>query len=305
MAMSNPSWSSAINNHRRAVIALLITAALWSSSGLFIKIIPWSAVAISGLRSAIAAIMFAYLLRPKTLRFSRLQWATAIWFTGSQLSFFIGTKLAPAANVVFLNHTAPLYVIPLGIWLLGERPKPADVLSMLVIFAGMLLFFSDGFSSARLVGNLWGALSGVLMAGMIVGMRMQKAVNPADSIFLSHLLGSVVGLPFVFQQTWTLPTFAGIAFLGVMQIGLSFILYSAAIKHVEALEATIITTLEPILNPILVFWVLSEVPSPLALVGAVLVIAGVFTRACISSQGDGRFALRKEKNGSRPPNWNR
>ncbi|ETX08735.1 DMT family transporter [Candidatus Entotheonella palauensis] len=284
MTVSIPALSSAIHNHRRAVAALLLAAALWSSSGLFIKIIPWSAVAISGARSAIAALLFACWLRPSTLRFSRLQWATAICFTGAQLSFFIGTKIAPAANVVFLNHTAPLYVIPLGLWLLGERPKRADGLSMLVIFAGMLLFFSDGFSSARLVGNLWGALSGVMMAGMIVGMRMQKAANPVESIFLSHLLGSIVGLPFALQETWTLPTVTGVAFLGVVQIGLSFILYSAAIKHVEALEATILTMLEPILNPLLVFWVLSEVPSGLALLGAVLVIAGVLTRACIGSR---------------------
>lgn len=286
--MSTPALSSAIHNHRRAVIALLLAAALWSSSGLFIKIIPWSAVAISGLRSAIAALLFAYWLRPKTLKFSRLQWGTAICFTGAQLSFFIGTKLAPAANVVFLNHTAPLYVIPLGLWLLGERPKRADWLAMAVIFSGMLLFFSDGLSSARLVGNLWGALSGVLMAGMIVGMRMQKAANPVESILLSHLLGSIVGLPFALQETWTISAMAGIAFLGVIQIGLSFILYSAAIKQVEALEATIITMLEPILNPLLVFWVLSEVPGQLALSGAVLVIAGVLTRACISAWQDDR-----------------
>lgn len=282
--MATPDLSSTIHNHRRAVVALLLAAALWSSSGLFIKMIPWSAVAISGMRSTIAALMFASWLRPLTFKFSRIQWATAICFTGAQLSFFIGTKIAPAANVVFLNHTAPLYVIPLGIWLLGERPKRADGLAMLVIFAGMLLFFSDGFSSDRVVGNLWGALSGILMAGMVVGMRLQKAANPIESIFLSHLLGSLIGLPFALQETWTLSAMSGVAFLGIFQIGLSFMLYSAAIKQVEALEATILTMLEPILNPLLVFWMLREVPGQQALIGAMLVLAGVLSRAGMSSR---------------------
>lgn len=275
----------AIKTRKQAVLTMMLTAVLWSSSGLFVKIIPWQAMAIWGLRGLVATVALSLWLKPWERgggwRFSRLQWVTAFCFMGAQLFFFFGNKLAPVSNVIFLQYTAPLYVIPLGIWFLDERPKKVDWLVMAIIFAGLLMFLWDGFQLELdgFIGNVWAAASGVSLAGMAVGMRLQKDGNPAESILLGHAMAAVIGVPFALQEQWTGMALTAILYMGVFQIGLSFVLYSAAIKHLEALETTLITMLEPISASLLVFAVLGEVPGRWALVGAGLVVVGTLIRA--------------------------
>ena len=155
---------------------------------------------------------------------------------------------------------------------------------MLVIFAGMLLFFGDELSFKGLYGNLLAVLSGMLMAVMILCMRRQKAGVPGNTILLGNILGALIGMPFLFQESISLSSLGIISYLGIFQIGLSFVFYSIAIKHVKALESTLILTMEPILNPVWVFLAIGETPAGLAMVGGVLVLGAVAARAMISAR---------------------
>jgi drug/metabolite transporter (DMT)-like permease len=182
-----------------------------------------------------------------------------------------------------LTYTSPLYLIGLSYWFLGERPKRADWGAMVAIFAGMILFLGDdlGFDSVR--GNLFGILCGLSMAVLTLCMRGQKSGAPANTILLGNLLGGLIGLPFLLSEQFTLADTSIIIYLGLFQMGLSFVYYSIAIRHVPAVESMLILTLEPILSPIWVFLILGEMPGPLALVGAILVIGAVIVRAWIST----------------------
>ena len=135
-----------------------------------------------------------------------------------------------------------------------------------------------------MAGNFLAILSGMFFSVVFLIMRSQRDNNPANMIFIGNIIGLLVGLPFLFQESFTLPNLGIILYLGVFQIGLSFVLYSIAAKHVRALEANLILTLEPILNPIWVFLVLGEKPGPLALVGSALVIGAVTYRAIVSAR---------------------
>lgn len=268
---------------RNAVVMLLITAILWSSSGLFIKLIEWGPLAILGGRSLVATTLFLIFLRQLPLRWTRLQIVGALAYVGTQLTFVWGTKLTAAANVIFLQYTAPLYIGLFGYWFLKERPKRADWASLGVIFCGMLLFFGDNFSFDSLLGNLMGVIAGVTMAIMVLCLRAQKHGNPAQTILLGNMLGAVIGLPFLVQESFIITSVSIVLYLGLFQIGLSLLIYTAAIKHIPALETTLIVTLEPILNPVWVFLVLGELPGLLATVGAVLVLSAIIFRALISA----------------------
>lgn len=271
---------------RQAILLLLLTGSLWSSSGLFIKLSSWGPLAILSSRSLIAALVLLLYLRSLPLRWSRWQIVGAVAYVAMQIFFISSTKLTTAANAIFLQFAAPLYLVILGFWFLGERPQRADWLSMPVIFAGMLLFFGDDLSLAGLWGNVFGILGGVMMAVMIMCLRRQKMGNPAQTVLLGNLLAGLVGLPFLLRETFT-PTDVGlILYLGIFQLGLPFILYAIVIKHTPALEATLIVSIEPILNPIWVFLALGEVPGPLAFVGAVIVLGAVLTRAVISARSE-------------------
>lgn len=273
-----------VSLRRRAIWMLLLTAFLWSSSGLFVKLLSWGPLAIWGVRSLVATAVFWFYFRPQKLRWTWLQLVGALGYMGAQLFFIMGNKIAPTANIIFLSYTAPVYIILLGYWVLGERPLRGDWLTMPLIFAGMLLFFGDDLSFTAFRGNLFGVLSGVSLSVMVLSMRRQKAETPGHTILLGNILGALIGLPFAFGEPITPVSLGIILYLGVFQIGLSFILYSIAIKQLEALESTLLLTLEPILSPLWVFWVLGEIPGPLAMAGAVVVLLAVVLRAVLSAK---------------------
>ena len=269
---------------RQAIFFLVLTALLWSSSGLLIKIMGWQALSILSARSMIAIVVFWVYLRHLKFRWTHLQVAGAIGYAGAQMLFIMATKLTTAANAIFLQYTSPIYIILLGYWWLGERPQPADWISLFVIFAGLLLFFGDHLSFNGFSGNVLAALSGVAMAVMVLCMRRQKDGVPAHTVLLGNILSALIGLPFLLQEVWTLSSLGIVSYLGTFQIGLSFVFYSIAIKHVPALESTLILSIEPILNPLWVFLVIGEAPGRVALIGSMLVFGAVTARAMISAR---------------------
>ena len=132
-----------INSRPRAIVVLAVMAVVWSTSGLGIKVLDWGPMSILGSRSALAAVvMLLYLGRPQ-FTFSRWQIIGAIAFVCTQLFFIAATQLTTAANAIFLQFTAPIYVAMLAAWFLGERPKWIDWVAMVLIFVGMGFFFGD------------------------------------------------------------------------------------------------------------------------------------------------------------------
>ncbi len=271
----------------KAILFLFLSAILWSSGGLFIKMISWNPVAIAGLRSFIAMmVILAYVRRPRfTWAFPQIGGAVA--YATTVTLFVVATKLTTAANAILLQYTAPVYVAFLGAWFLGERTRYFDWLTISVVIGGMVLFFFDRLFPGRLLGNLIAIVSGVSFAFFVLFMRMQKNESPAESVLLGNLLAGLVSLPFVFGSMPSGPTWLGVLFLGVVQLGLSYVLYSKAIRHVTALEAILIPSIEPILNPIWVFLVLGERPGKWALVGGSIVLVSVTFRSLIALRSKG------------------
>ena len=273
-----------LSERRKAILYLVITAILWSSSGLFVKILDWQPVAILAGRSFFAAIVFLIYLRRLPTRFGLWQLLAAGMFILTQFLFITSTKLTTAANSIFLQYTAPIYVVLLGYWFLGEKPSRTDWLAMLVIFAGLTLFFADKLSPEGFYGNLLAILSGITSAIMMVSFRAQKDGNPAESNLIAFLVTATFGLPFVLKETWTVNSVLILAFLGVFQIGFAFIFFTKGIKHIPALEANLIGTLEPVLNPIWVFLFYGESMGRFALVGGLVVLGGVILSAVGSAK---------------------
>ena len=263
---------------------LILTAALWSTSGLWIKVISWSPLAILSGRSFVALFVFWAYLRQPNFRVTKLQLFGSICYVLTQLTFVWATKLTTAANAIFLQYASPIYVVILGYWFLKERPHKTDWIAMGAIFSGLFLFFGDKLSFDGFTGNLLAISSGMFFSVVMLIMRRQRDNNPANIIFIGNIIGFLVGLPFIFKESFNIPNISIILYLGIFQMGVSFVLYSIAVKHVRALESNLILTLEPILNPVWVFLVLGEKPGPSALAGSVLVIGAVAYRAFVSTQ---------------------
>ncbi len=279
-----------LSERRKAILYLALAAILWSTSGLFVKILDWQPISILAGRSLFASIVFLIYLRRIPTRFNRWQLLAAGMFILTQFLFVTSTKMTTAANAIFLQYTAPIYVVLLAFWLLREKPARTDWVSMLIIFIGLTLFFADKLSMDGLYGNLLAILSGVTSAVMMVAFRAQKNGNPAESNLIAFLLTATLGFPFVLKETWTITNWSILAFLGVFQIGLAFIFFTQGIKHIPALEANLIGTLEPVLNPIWVFLFYGESMGAFALIGGLVVLSGV----TLSAIGSARAAKESE-----------
>lgn len=268
-----------MSTRTKAILMLLISSVLWSSGGVLIKLVDWNPLAISGVRSLIAAAVLALFMKPPRLGWTRAEIWGALAYALTVLLFVAATKWTTAANAIFLQYTAPVYVALLSSWFLGERPRLRDWLCIAAILFGLGLFFIDGLTTGNWLGNGIALLSGMTMALMIVLMRHERNETPLRAIFLGNLIAAGIGTPFAIGITVTTGSVIGILLLGVFQLGLPYLLYSKAIKKVTALEASIIPAIEPVLNPLWVLLLVGEVPRPVALIGGGIVVGAAVVRS--------------------------
>ncbi len=265
-------------DRKKAILYLAAAAVLWSTGGLFIKLIDWNPMAIAGARSGIAAIiMLIYLRRPVKV-FEKTKLIGAFTYAAVVILFVVANKLTTSANAILLQYTAPIWVIVFSKFFLKEKSEKRDIVSIIIVMAGMILFFVGDLKSGNLIGNIIAVLSGVAMAGMVIFLKLQKDGSQVEMTLIGNVVTFLIGLPFFFISPLSLKSAAGLMALGIFQLGFSYILYGTAIKYVSSVEAIIIPVLEPLLNPVWVFLFTGEAPGIFALIGGVIVVVTIIGR---------------------------
>ena len=267
---------------RSAIGFLVLTGIIWSTGGFMIKLIPWPPLVIAGLRSGIAAIVIYLYDRPQKLPVGKYTLGGAVAYAVMVIFFVLANTLTTAGNTILIQYTAPVYVALFGYSFLGEKAGFKDWITILIIITGLLLFFLDELSGTSLWGNIAALFSGFGFAGLILFLRKQKHGRPIDSVLLGNLLTFSLCTPFIVQDvTFEADVWLKIIFLGIIQLGLAYILFTIAIKHVTALDAVIYPVVEPICNPIFAYIFLNETLGIFARIGGLLVLAGVIGRGVL------------------------
>lgn len=246
-----------------------------------IKWVDWNPLAITGTRGLIATLAFWVLLRRPQFTWSSAQIGGGVAYAFTGFLFITATKWTTAANAIILQYTAPVYVALFGIWFLKESVRKMDWFLIAGILGGMVLFFFDQLSMEGLWGNILAILSSITFAWFILFLRKQKHQSPVESVLIGSAIAAMIGFPFMFDSLPDLQSWLALLFLGLIQQGLALFLYTTAIKHVTALEAIVISTLEPIFNPIWVLWFIGELPGFWALAGGSVVIVVVTFRGIV------------------------
>ena len=199
--------------------------------------------------------------------------------------YVISIRLTTAANAIFLEFTAPLYVVVFGYFLLNERINRFDIFAMVIIFLGMGLFFMDELSFYGFWGNILALLAGVCLALVTVLIRKEKE-SAFEIVFFGNALTTIICLPFVIQgfSSTTQVDWFIIFGLGIFQLGIPYLLYTTALKYVSALDAILVGMLEPVFNPIWVYIFVGEAMGEWAFIGAALVIIGTLGRVIIKQK---------------------
>ena len=249
---------------------------------MLVKSIEWNPMAIAGTRSAIALPVIIACVGWPGWRFSRLQIGGAIAYAGTVIFFVVATRLTTAANAIFLQYTAPIYVALAAHWWLGERTRRIDWVVIAVALCGIAVFFFDELTTAGFWGIVAALASGVAFAALVLCLRKDRGGSPVAAVMLGNLLTALLGLPFMLSmQLPPARSWIALVVLGTVQLGISYVLYTIAIKRVTAMEATLIPLLEPILNPLWVMLLVGEWPGPWASLGGALVIGAVLVRGTV------------------------
>ena len=267
-------------------LMVLGAALLWSTGGLFIKWNDLSAFELSCGRSILAAAAVMLMTRREGFGVNLVTGVAAVLYAALLLLFVVATKLTTAANAIFLQYTAPVYILLLEPVLFKERYRAQDFVTVAFCAGGMSLFFVGQLRPDDVKGNLAALASGLCFAFFFLLLRHRRAreVNRASAVIYGSWLLALVTFVALFafpEETrggaqLTGRNFAVMAFLGVFQIGLAYTLLTAGVaRGVKSLDAGIIGYVEPVLNPVWVFLVLGERPSRWALLGGAIIIAAV------------------------------
>jgi drug/metabolite transporter (DMT)-like permease len=273
-----------VTDHRRALFLLVACGVLWSTGGLLIKLVDWHPGAIWSARSLFAALFLFAVRRPSLRGIERAELQAALALAATTGLFILANKLTTAANAILIQYSAPVWVALLGAWFLGERASRLDWVTIVLVLGGIALFFVEQLTFDHVAGNLVALGAGVAFAFLTLTMRRvaKLGLDPLRPILLACVLSTFLGLPFWFRSPMPDATgWGALVALGVLQQGVAYLCYVAALRHASAMEVILIPVIEPILSPLLVAILFAEWPGPIALVGGAIVVAAVTLRATL------------------------
>ena len=275
-----------LSEHQKGILYVLTAALLWSSGGLFIKLISFSAMQLSFFRCSIAAITFALIFRKRILLVNKLSITNSFIYAIVLITFVIATKTTTAANAIFLQATAPIYILIFEPILTKTKYERTNIITVGICMIGMLLFFVGKLEPGHLEGNLVALISGVTFAALFLGMKKIDPQYQQSSIFWGNIIVAIVCIPFLsslevitFSDLWM------VTFLGVFQIAFAYAFFASGLKRVIAVEASIISMVEPVFNPVWVFLGYGESPTFYSIIGGTIIIIAIIVRTIYSGSG--------------------
>lgn len=271
----------------------MTASVLFSTGGVAVKSIAFSGWQVASLRAGIAGIALFALVPTARRRWDWRIVLVGLSYAVTMILFVLANKNTTAANAIFLQAAAPLYLLVLAPWLLKEPVTKADLIAMLAIAIGLVLVMSGSPPATRiaphpLAGNIMATVSGVALAFTTIGLRWLGAMPDGERrkqamLVSGNIAACLMCLPFalpisgVGASDWVL-----ITYLGVVQIGLAYLLVTRGLRGVPAVEASLLMMIEPALNPIWVWGVTGEAPGLLPIAGGAMILLASIGRALAS-----------------------
>ena len=277
------------------LLLVVAAAVIWSTGGLFIKWTTLNGLELSFGRSLLAAITVAVFTRREGFGLNRMTAITSVLYAALLLLFVLATKATTAANAIFLQYTAPLYVLILEPIFYKEKFRRRDLITVVICVAGMSLFFIGKLRPQDVTGNFLALASGLCFAAYFLLLRHSSAreVNRASSVIYGNLLVVLVCAPVGVAAMRHIGSAdaLSVAYLGIVQIGVAYTLFTLGMaRGIRSLDAGIVGYIEPVLNPVWVFLFLGERPSGWALLGGVIIVGAVATHTIVKARESRQFS---------------
>lgn len=277
-------------------LQLALAAVLFSTGGAAIKATALNGWLVASFRSGIAALVLLLVVPGARRDWGWRPFAVGVVSGITFLLFVTANKLTTAANTIFLQSAAPLYMMLLSPLLLREKARRQDLALMAVVGLGLSLFFvgtAPPMATAPdpVRGNILAALSGVSWALTVMGLRWMGATE-GDHGVVAVVIGNLVAFAVGLWQGWPVPPLGAVdvgvlLYLGVFQIGLAYLLVTTALKAVPAIEAAILLLIEPACSPFWAWLVHGERPGLWASVGGALILGATTLQTILAARRPG------------------
>ena len=276
----------------RGRLCIVLGAMLWSLGGAFNKVLTkptplgLNQPNVHSLQIACFRVLFAGLvlvpaIRPRDVSFRPFMIVMVLSFTLMNASYVTAQALGTAANAVLLQYTAPLWLYLASVWWLGEAADQRNLVALCVGAIGVGIILVGGWREAQLGIIALGLFSGVMYAGVLIGLRVLRDASSAWLTLLNHLLGGLVLLPIVLivvPPYLTAAQWVTLILFGAVQMALPYVLVARGFRSVSPQEAGTLTLIEPLLNPLWAYLISGEVPSPWTLVGGGFILGALAWR---------------------------
>lgn len=263
--------------NKKGLIYALISATAFSLGGLFAKLIPWSAISISSGRCIFSSLFFLiyFISNKKEVKINKTTIFGAICVSLNMITYILANKLTTAANTAILEYTAPIYIIIFSMIFKKKKPSLLEILTVIFVIIGICLIMADGIGGGNMLGNIIAMIDGVIYAVVIMLNEFEDG-DSLSSMLIGHLITLFVGLPFIFRETAFDPgTIIRLVFMGVIQTGVGYWMLSLSGKYADALTVSLVSYVEPVLNPIWVFIFYEESISLISIAGIVIVLTTI------------------------------
>ena len=280
-----------------ARLQALAAALLFSTGGVAIKSCGLTTWQIAGFRCGVAAITMALLLPAARRRWTRKTILVGIAYAATLVLYVASNKTTTAANAIFLQSTAPLYVLMLSPMLLGERTRRRDLLTMVGLAIGMALFFIGqeapmATAPNPALGNLLATCAGLSWALTVLGLRWIARTDESGgesqvAVVVGNCVALAACLPAALPVTESTPTdWLWVLYLGVFQIAAAYILLTRALASASAFEVSLLLLIDPVVTPIWAWWIHGEVPGAWALAGGAVVVGVTLIKVLMDVRDD-------------------
>lgn len=272
----------------RFTLCVFLSSVLFALGGLFFKLISWDALAISSARSILAggALLAVLLIRKHHFVINRSVLVAALSISLTNTFYAMANKLTTAGNTIVLQFTMPVFVILIMLIIFRKKPSRLEVIICILVFAGIVCFFVDSMNAGNMVGNLLALISGFTYACFFI-FNSREDSEPFTAIVLSYGLTALIGLPSLLRTDIagsSAGTLLSVLGLGFLQQALAQAFFALGIRHTPPVTASLISGLEPVLNPTLVAIFQHEMLTPLSLLGAGIVLASIITYNVMTSK---------------------
>lgn len=283
-----------MNKKTTGIIQMSICAFLWSIAGIVIKNISSGPFLIAGIRSLFAAFCMLFFMLFSGIKFTlnKKVLSGGVFSALTFILFVLANKMTYAANAIVLQFTEPVFLLIFTALFFKEKFKGRDIMTAIVTLLGVALFFADSLSNDKILGNFVAIGAGCSMALMYMILGKVSEKERMSSMFAGHILTALFGITAFLIMPHSVPgkDFFLMTFLGIVQLGIPYVLFCLAVGKCSAFACSLIGAIEPLLNPLWVMLFTGETPGKLALLGGIIVIGAVTLWSIFDTKTSGNRA---------------